>query len=67
LPVTVLISLVIAFGTTRYRAIAEGALVVLAAVAIDAGLRRLHAHRRTADDAADVAADRVDDRVLTRP
>jgi Dolichyl-phosphate-mannose-protein mannosyltransferase len=68
LPVIVLISLTIAFGITRFRAIAEAALVVLAAVAIDAGLRMLHARRRAvAGDAADVAADRVDDRVLTRP
>jgi 4-amino-4-deoxy-L-arabinose transferase-like glycosyltransferase len=45
LPVIVLISLVIAFGITRFRASAEAALVVLAAVAIDAGVRRLHSRR----------------------
>jgi 4-amino-4-deoxy-L-arabinose transferase-like glycosyltransferase len=68
LPVIVLISLTIAFGITRFRATAEGALVVLAAVAIDAGVRLLHARRRTAaDDTGDVAADRVDDRMLTKP
>jgi 4-amino-4-deoxy-L-arabinose transferase-like glycosyltransferase len=68
LPAIALIAVTLTFGQNRYRAIAEGALVVLAAVAIDVGLRRLHAGRRGAtDDAADVAADRVDDRVLTRP
>jgi hypothetical protein len=68
LPVIVLIALVIAFGSTRFRAIAEAALVVLAAVAIDAGLRRLNARRRIAAvDAGDVAADGAGESVLTRP
>jgi 4-amino-4-deoxy-L-arabinose transferase-like glycosyltransferase len=69
LPAIALIAVTLTFGQNRYRAMSEGALVVLAAVAIDVGLRRLHAGRRraVAGDAADVAADRADDRVLTRP
>lgn len=67
-PAIALIAVTVTFGQNRYRAIAEGALVVLAAVAIDAGLRRLHARRQAAaDDTSEVAPDGVDDRVLTSP
>jgi 4-amino-4-deoxy-L-arabinose transferase-like glycosyltransferase len=49
LPAIVLISVTLTFATNRYRAVAEGALVVLAAVAIDAGIRWQNARRdRTA-------------------
>jgi Dolichyl-phosphate-mannose-protein mannosyltransferase len=68
LPAIALIAVTLTFGQNRYRAIAEGALIVLAAVAIDAGLRWRHGRRQSAAvDTADVAADRVDDRVLTGP
>jgi 4-amino-4-deoxy-L-arabinose transferase-like glycosyltransferase len=65
LPVIVLISVAMTFATNRYRAIAEGALVLLAAVAIDAGVRWLRARRqRAADVPAGAAEDRADERVL---
>jgi 4-amino-4-deoxy-L-arabinose transferase-like glycosyltransferase len=50
LPVIVLFAVAIALGSNRYRASAEGALVVLAAVTIDAGLRAWTT-RRTGEDA----------------
>jgi Dolichyl-phosphate-mannose-protein mannosyltransferase len=50
LPAIVLIAVAIAHGANRYRASAEGALVVLAAVTIDAGLRAWTA-RRAGEDA----------------
>ena len=46
LPAIVLITTALAFGTNRYRATAEGALVVLAAVAIDAAVVALARRRR---------------------
>jgi 4-amino-4-deoxy-L-arabinose transferase-like glycosyltransferase len=49
LPVIMLFAVAIALGSVRYRASAEGALVVLAAVTIDAGLRRWTARRTGAD------------------
>jgi 4-amino-4-deoxy-L-arabinose transferase-like glycosyltransferase len=67
LPAIVLISLAVSFGTTRYRAIAEGALVVLAAVAIDAAVQRWHAGRQSLDEPATVTNDRVNERVPTGP
>jgi 4-amino-4-deoxy-L-arabinose transferase-like glycosyltransferase len=52
LPVIVLVAVGIALGSNRYRASAEGALVVLAAVTLDAGSRKWSARhpggRRTA-------------------
>ena len=39
-PITVLISVALTFGQARYRAPAEAALVILAAVAIDAAIER---------------------------
>ncbi|MGH9031299.1 MAG: glycosyltransferase family 39 protein [Acidimicrobiia bacterium] len=50
-PAAVLIAVTITFATHRYRASAESALVVLAAVAIDAGWRRVRARRATAAEA----------------
>lgn len=44
-PLIVLISVTITFATTRYRAIAEGVLVLLGAVAFDAGLTALRGRR----------------------
>jgi hypothetical protein len=44
-PVLVVISVTITFATTRYRAIAEGVFVLLAAVAIDAAVSRLQLRR----------------------
>ena len=41
--VIVLVAVALSYGATRFRASAEPALVVLAAVAIDAGLKRLEA------------------------
>jgi 4-amino-4-deoxy-L-arabinose transferase-like glycosyltransferase len=64
LPVILLISLAVSFGTTRYRAIAEGALVVLAAVAIDVGLQRWQARRQRPDDTDVVTTAEIDERVL---
>jgi hypothetical protein len=66
LPAIVLISVTLTFATNRYRAIAEGALVVLAAVAIDAGARWWRG-RRDRSTAADPGAgeDRSSERVLT--
>ena len=65
LPAIVLISVTLTFATNRYRAIAEGALVVLAAVAIDAGARWLHARRaRGAAAAPGDGDDRTGERVL---
>jgi 4-amino-4-deoxy-L-arabinose transferase-like glycosyltransferase len=49
LPVIVLFAVAIALGSVRYRASAEGALVVLAAVSIDAGVRAWNARRTGAD------------------
>jgi 4-amino-4-deoxy-L-arabinose transferase-like glycosyltransferase len=57
LPAIVLISTTLTFATNRYRAIAESALVLLAAVAIDAGIRWYRARRRPP---ADVPAGRVE-------
>jgi 4-amino-4-deoxy-L-arabinose transferase-like glycosyltransferase len=52
LPVIVLVAVAVALGSNRYRASAEGALVVLAAVTLDAGLSAWSARhpggRRTA-------------------
>lgn len=68
LPVIVFISVTLTFATNRYRAIAEPALVLLAAVAIDAGVQRWRARRReTADVSAGVTDARPDERVLTGP
>jgi 4-amino-4-deoxy-L-arabinose transferase-like glycosyltransferase len=64
LPLILLISLAVSFGTTRYRAIAEGALVVLAAVAISAGLQRWQARRQRPDDTDVVTTAQIDERVL---
>jgi 4-amino-4-deoxy-L-arabinose transferase-like glycosyltransferase len=65
LPTIVLISVTLTFATNRYRAIAEGALVVLAAVAIDAGAQWLHTRRaRAAADAPGDGDDRAGERVL---
>jgi hypothetical protein len=44
-PALVLLTTVITFGQVRYRATAEVSLVILAAVAIDAGVRRLRTTR----------------------
>ena len=49
-PVIVLISVTITFATTRYRAIAEGVLVVLAAVAIDVIIDRIRGIPAPRDD-----------------
>ena len=66
LPAIVLISVTLTFATNRYRAIAEGALVVLAAVAIDAGIRWLHARRGRATAASPgPSADAPDEPALT--
>jgi 4-amino-4-deoxy-L-arabinose transferase-like glycosyltransferase len=46
LPVTVMCAVALALGSNRYRASAEGALVVLAAVAVDALLRTIGDRRR---------------------
>jgi hypothetical protein len=62
-----LISVALTYASTRYRAIAEGALVVLAAVAIDSGVQRWMARRRTPDDTEVANRERVDERVLTGP
>jgi 4-amino-4-deoxy-L-arabinose transferase-like glycosyltransferase len=65
LPAIVLFTVTLTFATNRYRAIAEGAFVLLAAVAIDAGVRWLRARRHPAADvSAGPAQDRVDERVL---
>jgi hypothetical protein len=65
LPAIVLISTTITFATNRYRAIAEPALVLLAAVAIDAGVRWLRTRRHPAADVpAGPTQDRADERVL---
>ena len=67
LPAIVLISVTLTFATNRYRAIAEGALVVLAAVAIDAGIRWLHTRRgRTTAASPRPSADAPDEPALTR-
>jgi hypothetical protein len=50
-PAAVLIAVTLTFATHRYRASAESALVVLAAVAIDAGWRRLQNRRTVSTDA----------------
>lgn len=66
LPTIALIAVTLTFATNRYRAIAEGGLVLLAAVATDAGLRRLGARRRgTAELRAETADEHADERVLT--
>lgn len=66
LPAIVLISVTLTFATNRYRAIAEGALVVLAAVAIDAGIRWRNARLgRAAAASPGPAADARDEAVLT--
>lgn len=65
LPAIALIAVTMTFATNRYRAIAEGALVLLAAVAIDAGVRFL-VRRRTADVSAGSAEDHAGQPVLTR-
>ncbi|MGH9012337.1 MAG: glycosyltransferase family 39 protein [Acidimicrobiia bacterium] len=51
-PVIVLVSVALTFAQSRYRAPAEAALVVLAAVAIDAGIRRMANRRRARDELA---------------
>jgi ribosomal protein L4 len=66
MPAIVLISVTLTFATNRYRAIAEGALVVLAAVAIDAAVRWWQARRRQSTSADPGGGeDRSDERVLT--
>ena len=52
------IAITLSFGNNRYRAIAEGVLCVLAAVALDAGLRL---YERLRDDPDDVPAPVSDD------
>jgi 4-amino-4-deoxy-L-arabinose transferase-like glycosyltransferase len=67
LPAIALFAVTVTFATNRYRAIAEGALVLLAAVAIDAGVRWLRARRhRSADRTAGAAEDRAGEPALTR-
>lgn len=67
LPAIALIAVTLTFATNRYRAIAEGALVILAAVAIDAGVRWLCTRRsRSADRSAGGADDRAGEPALTR-
>jgi heme A synthase len=51
-PVIVLVSVAITFAQSRYRAPAEAALVVLAAVAVDAAVQRLVARRRAREELA---------------
>lgn len=46
LPGLVLLTVALTYGTNRFRAIGETSLLVLAAVAIDAGWRRLRTRRR---------------------
>lgn len=66
LPAIVFLSVTFTFATNRYRAIAEGALVVFAAVAIDAGAQRLGSRRADAAAARSGASDdRPGERVLT--
>jgi hypothetical protein len=66
LPAIVLLSVTLTFATNRYRAIAEGALVVLAAVALDAGAQWLRTRRAGAAAAAPGDGDeRAGERVLT--
>jgi 4-amino-4-deoxy-L-arabinose transferase-like glycosyltransferase len=67
LPAVVLISVALTYASTRYRAIAEGALVVLAAVAVRAGLQRWQARRQTPHDSEAADAERADERVLAGP
>jgi hypothetical protein len=50
--VIVTVTAAITFGTTRYRAPLEAALVVLTAVALDAGLRRWGADPGAREDEA---------------
>jgi 4-amino-4-deoxy-L-arabinose transferase-like glycosyltransferase len=67
LPAIALIAVTLTFATNRYRAIAEGALVLLAAVAIDAGFRWLRARRhRSSDRTAGVTEHRAGEPALTR-
>lgn len=66
LPAIALIAVTMTFATNRYRAIAEGALVLLAAVAIEAGIRWFGARRSSAAGVAAGTADsRAGERVLT--
>lgn len=65
LPVIVLISVTLTFATNRYRAIAEPALVVLAAVAVDAVIERIRTRRGREAARVDAAEHPADDHVLT--
>jgi 4-amino-4-deoxy-L-arabinose transferase-like glycosyltransferase len=66
LPAIAFIAVTLTFATNRYRAIAESALVLLAAVAIEAGVRWFGARQGgTAGVAAGSAEARADERVLT--
>jgi 4-amino-4-deoxy-L-arabinose transferase-like glycosyltransferase len=66
LPAAALIAVTLTFATNRYRAIAESALVLLAAVAIEAGVRWLAARRDgTAEVRVGTTDARAGERVLT--
>jgi 4-amino-4-deoxy-L-arabinose transferase-like glycosyltransferase len=68
LPGIVLISVTLTFATNRYRAIAEPALVVLAAVALDAGVQRIRTRGQGRDAVApDALEDETGEQVLARP
>jgi hypothetical protein len=68
LPGIVLISVTLTFATNRYRAIAEPALVVLAAVAIDGGVQRIRTRGQGRDAVApDALEDETGEQVLARP
>jgi heme A synthase len=53
-PVIVLVSVALTFAQSRYRAPAEAALVVLAAVAVDAAVQHLVARRRAREELAPI-------------
>jgi hypothetical protein len=55
-PVIVLMAVALTFSQSRYRAPAEAALVVLAAVAVDAAVRHLVARRRAREELAPTPA-----------
>ena len=68
LPGIVLISVTLTFATNRYRAIAEPALVVLAAVAVDAGVQRIRSRGQRRDAVApDALEEETGEQVLARP
>jgi len=68
LPSIVLVSVTLTFATNRYRAIAEPALVVLAAVAVDAGVQRFRTRRQRSDAVApDPVEEDAGERVLAGP